>query len=395
MVVGVTHPQTCLVLGPRLRKLRSAGFRVVLISSPGELLERTAAQAEVEFIPLSMKRSIAPLADLISLFRLIRILRQLKPQIAEFSTPKAGLLGMLAAALCGVPRRIYLLRGLRLETVYGVKRQVLLWLERAACACAHQVLCNSASLRALALRLRLAQSRKVEMLGQGSSTGVDLERFSPGPSNVREQLGWRECHHVIGFVGRLTRDKGLPELIAAFDAIASADPLARLLLVGWFDAADDALKPDLRRRIADDPRIHCTGFVYDTAPFYRAIDLMVLPSWREGFPNVVLEAQASGVPVITTCSTGSRDSVIPEVTGLLIPAGCQTAIAEAVLKLLRDEPRRRQMGRAARIWVREHYADHRVLRLNAAFYAALVETWEQESLDRAPLRQLMLIGGRH
>ena len=118
----------------------------------------------------------------------------------------------------------------------------------------------------------------------------------------------------MGFVGRLTRDKGVPELIEAFDTIAKKEPDAHLLLVGWFDAAEDALDDWTRARIQSHPRIHCTGFVADTAPYYRAMDLMVLPSWREGFPNAVLEAAATGLPVITTECTGSRDSVVPEVS---------------------------------------------------------------------------------
>ena len=141
---------------------------------------------------------------------------------------------------------------------------------------------------------------------------------------------------MVGFVGRLTCDKGVPELIEAFEAILKAQPTAHLLLVGWFDASEDALCAGLRARIENHPRIHCTGFVADTAPYYRAMDVMVLPTWREGFPNVVLEAAASGIPVITTVSTGSRDSVVPEVTGLLIPPGYPEAISEAVLKLLRN-----------------------------------------------------------
>jgi glycosyltransferase involved in cell wall biosynthesis len=161
----------------------------------------------------------------------------------------------------------------------------------------------------------------------------------------------------------LTCDKGLPELIRAFDRILLSEPSARLLLVGWFDAAEDALDEELRTRILRHPRIHCTGFVRDTAPYYRAMDVLVLPTWREGFPNAVLEAAATGIPAVTTESTGARDSVVPEVTGLLIPPGYPEAIYEAVVKLLRDPERRRQMGQAARAWVLEHYAEDRVLGL--------------------------------
>lgn len=125
--------------------------------------------------------------------------------------------------------------------------------------------------------------------------------------------------------------------------------------MGWFDASEDAINANLRDHIESHPQIHCTGMVDATAPWYRSMDVMVLPTWREGFPNAVLEAQATAVPVIPTIATGSRDSVVPEVTGLLIPPGYPQAIAEAVLDLLRDPERRRRMGAAARAWVQERY----------------------------------------
>ncbi len=257
ILLGVTHSQTCLVLGARLRTLRRAGFRVVLISSPGDLLNNTASREGVECCAIPMRRGIALLSDVVALLRLWRILGKYRPEIVEFSTPKAGLLGTLAAWLRGVPCRVYMLRGLKLERSSGLKRQLLLATERLASACAQVVLCNSESLRAETLALRIAPSRKLHLLGEGSSNGVDMERFSPGPSGVREQFGISLEAPVVGFVGRLTRDKGLPELIQAFDAIQRAEPAARLLLVGWFDAAEDAVSDDLRAHICNHPGVIC------------------------------------------------------------------------------------------------------------------------------------------
>jgi glycosyltransferase involved in cell wall biosynthesis len=373
IVVGITHPQTCLVLNGRLRALREAGFRVTLVSSPGELLDRTAASEGVESIAIPMQRRIAPIADIVSLARLWWLLLRLRPEMTEFSTPKAGLLGNLAACLAGVPCRIYMLRGLKLETSTGFKRRILLAAEKLTSACAQVVLCNSNSVRGEALALGVAPAAKLQLLGEGSSNGVDVERFSPGQSYVRERLGLPREAPVVGFVGRLTRDKGVPELVEAFDKILESEPQAHLLLVGWFDAAEDALDDNLSARIASHPRIHLTGYVHDTAPYYRAMDVMVLPTWREGFPNAVLEAAATGIPVITTECTGSRDSVVPEVTGLLIPPGYPEAICESVLKLLRDPERRRRMGQAAQAWVVEHYVNERVLGLTAAYYNGLLK----------------------
>lgn len=374
ILVGVTHPQTCVVLGPRLRMLRKAGFRVLLVSSAGDLLWTTAAREHVEPIVVPMHRGIAPLADLLSLLRLWRLLGIRRPDMVEFSTPKAGLLGMIAARVRRVPQRIYMLRGLKLETASGIKRLILLAAERLAASCAHVVLCNSESLRAQAIALKLAPAAKLRLLGEGSSNGVDIEHFSPGPCHLRPFLGISDRAPVVGFVGRLTRDKGLPELIRAFDLILHAEPSARLLLVGWFDDGDDALNGNLRARIQNHPHMHCTGFVGDTAPYYRAMDVLVLPTWREGFPNVVLEAAATGIPVITTECTGARDSVISEVTGLLIPPGYPQAISEAVLKLVRDPQRSRRMGHAARARVVDHFRENRVLGLTADYYLSLLET---------------------
>lgn len=383
LVVGVTSAQTCLAFVGRLRGLREAGFRVTVISAPGELLERTAAAEGVDHLAVPMRREMAALSDLVSLFRLWRVLRRMKPDLVEFSTPKAGLLGTVAARLCGVPVRIYLLRGLKLETASGIKRRVLLAAERLASACAHAVVCNSESLRAQALALGIAPAAKLRVLGGGSSRGVDTERFSPGVSPVRSQLGIPPNALVVGFVGRLTRDKGVPELVDAFEAILAAEPDAHLLLVGWFDQAEDALDAPLRARILQHPRIHYTGFVSDTAPYYRAMDVLALPTWREGFPNVVLEAGASGLPVVTTLSTGSRDAVLPEVTGLLIPPGYPEALREALLRLIRDLALRRSMGVAARAWIIEHYGNERVVGLTVAFYRELLHAGQSSATEPA------------
>ncbi|MGD0348534.1 MAG: glycosyltransferase family 4 protein [Terracidiphilus sp.] len=383
ILVGVTHAQTCLVLGARLRALRNAGFRVFLLSSPGPLLDLTAKREGVERIALPMQRGIAPFADLVALFRLWRLIGKCRPDLVEFSTPKAGLLGTFAAWLRNVPRRVYMLRGLKLETTTGIKRRVLLAAERMSARCAHVVLCNSESLRAETLALRVAPVSKLRLLGEGSSNGVNIDRFSPGPSTLRAQLGIPRNAPVIGFSGRLTRDKGLPELFKAFDLVLCAEPAARLMLVGWFDVAEDALDRDLRMRILRHPNICCTGFVADTAPYYRAMDMLVLPTWREGFPNVVLEAAASGIPVVTTESTGARDSVVPEVTGLMIPPGYPDAIYEAVMKLIRDPKRRRRMGQAARAWILEHYAESRVVGMTVDYYRSLLDARPAASPLRA------------
>ncbi len=372
IVLGVTHPQSCLLLSGRVRGLLKAGFRVRVVSSPGHMLERFAAIEGVEMDAVAMRRGISPLLDLIALVRLWWLLTRLRPDITEFSTPKAGLLGNLAAMLAGVPVRIYFLRGLKLETSMGMRRSILLAAERVAAWSAHHVLCNSPSLESKAIDIALASEDKFRRIGDGSSNGVDTRRFAPGPGTLRERVKLSPDAPVIGFVGRLTRDKGIPELVEAFEKVLQAEPFARLLLVGWFDTSEDALAPEMRRSIELHPNIFCTGFVADAAPWYRAMDMMVLPTRREGFPNAALEAASSGLPVITTLATGARDAVIPEVTGLLVPPGYPEAISEAILQLLGDQVRRHKMGAAARQWVVDRFSEERVMSLTVALYRELM-----------------------
>lgn len=372
IVIGVTSDQTCLVLRGRLKALRLAGFAVTLISAPGKSLDRIAEEEGVTACPLPMRRGISPIADLLAFVALYRVLKQLRPMITDFSTPKAGLLGNVAAWLLGVPHRVYTLRGLKLEGSRGGKRTVLLWSERFAAWCAHRVLCNSISLRDTASVLKIAPRAKLHLLGDGSSNGVDVERFAPGESTIRSKLGIGEDDLVLGFVGRLTQDKGVPELLIAFDEILRDCPRCWLLFVGWFDDAEDRLDPDWRRHIAEHPRILHTGFVANTVPYYRAMDVFVLPTHREGFPNAALEAAACGLAVITTESTGARDAVLPEVTGFQIRPCDPKAIADAALTLLNNGPLRRRMGDAGRKWVRQCYSRERVLGLAIEFYLDLL-----------------------
>ncbi len=373
MVVGVTSAQTCLVLRGRLRALREAGFDVTLISSPGWLLERTAVEEGVSSQAISMERGFAPFADMAAFLGILWFLLRHRPKLVDFSTPKVGLLGCTAAWLLRIPHRVYTLRGLKLETSRGWKRHTLLLSERIAAGCADVVLCNSRSLLEEAAAMGIAREKKFFLLGEGSSNGVDTERFHPGRTALREMMDIPAEDAVIGFVGRLTRDKGVPELLMAFDAILDIHPQCWLLLVGWFDASDDELDGHWKAHIADHPRIRHTGFVANVEEYYRAMDFFVLPTHREGFPNAVLEAAASGLAAITTESTGARDAVLPEITGFVVPPENPAAITEAALLLLKDEPRRRKMGEAARAWAVERFSQKAVLGLAVEFYRKLIE----------------------
>jgi glycosyltransferase involved in cell wall biosynthesis len=193
---------------------------------------------------------------------------------------------------------------------------------------------------------------------------------------MRAKLGIAPGLPVVGFVGRFTRDKGIPELLVAFNSLLKKMPGVRLLMVGWFDESEDALTLYQRARIEAHPRIMRTGYLADTAPYYRAMDILVLPTWREGFPNVLLEAAASGLPVVTTNTTGARDAVQNGITGLVVPPGDPLALAEALHTLLQHPDRRLTMGRAARRWVGQQFVNRRVLGLTVSLYQQLVSQAE-------------------
>ncbi|MFC5864911.1 glycosyltransferase family 4 protein [Acidicapsa dinghuensis] len=368
----MTSDQTCVVLRGRLRALMEAGFDVIVVSSPGHWLTSVAETEGVSVVPIPMRRAVSPWRDAIAFFRLCRLIARLRPEITDFSTPKCGLLGTIAAWLMRVPRRVYTLRGLRLESSHGLERWVLWWAERISCWCSNVVLCNSLSLKDAAIVCGIAPAEKLVVLGRGSTSGVDTERFSPGESDVRKQFGIPVDTPVVGFVGRITGHKGIPELMEAFHEVQRRRPGCWLLLTGWFDRSEDALDERLRREIESHPRVLVTGSVDDPPPYYRAMDVFVLPTHREGFPNAALEAAACGLPVITTCATGARNAVIDGETGYLIPVRSSAAIAEAILRLISDEGLRKKLGRGARAWAVEHYERRNVLKRVVGFYRLLL-----------------------
>jgi glycosyltransferase involved in cell wall biosynthesis len=365
ILLAVTSASSWLFFDGRIGMLQDASLDPFLVSSPGEQLEDIGRRFGVGRAAIPMRREIAPIQDLLALGRLYRLMRQVRPMLTDIGTPKAGLLGGMAAWLLRVPCRIYTLHGLRLETTTGLKRLLLTLTERIACACAHRVVCVSPSLRNRAVQLQLTSAEKAIVLGAGSCGGVDVQRLSPRVRNseqkdrLAKRLGIPRGALVVGFVGRITRDKGIQELINSFVQLRRNWPTLRLLLVGDFDEADP-VEPDTRRQIETDVNIVHVGFVNDTAPYYGLMNVFVLPSYREGLGLVAIEAQACAVPVVTTTATGAIDSIMDGVTGFHVPVGSSEALAARVDQLLRDPALCSRMGQRGRERVMQYFRQETV-----------------------------------
>ncbi len=365
VVYIVTHPVSArLLLKGQLRYLMEKGFDVLVISSAGKDLDRVAEREGIRTISVKMDRTIRPWRDVLALLRLYRTLRALQPDIVNASTPKAGLLGTLAAFVARVPVRIYTVRGLRLETARGLRRALLWCAERLASACAHRIVCVSQSLASLYTSLGLGSGDKILVLASGSSNGVDVERFGVPAGNSKkarllERLRIPSDAPVIGFVGRLTKDKGIEEMLDAFDTVLGSCPKACLLLVGDFEV-EDRPSSHVVHRIREHPRVVVTGFVPDPESYYSVMEVVAFPSRREGFPNVLLEAAASELPVVGFRGTGTTDAVRDGVTGTLVPMGESRAMAHALLRYLREPALRREHGKAGRRRAEEEFSSHMI-----------------------------------
>ena len=375
---AVTDPMSTILMCGQLAYLKANGFDPAILSGPGKELEQIGAKEGYPVYSVAMKREIVPGYDLRALFQIWHLLRRIQPMICNAGTPKAGLLVGLAAWLTRVPCRVYTLRGLRLETARGWKRMILALTEKIACFTAHRVVCVSASLRERAIALGLVARSKTVLLGAGSSNGVDPSRFEPTlekaalAASLREKLGIRPNQPVIGFAGRFTRDKGLPELVTAFQSIRKELPGAILILIGDYEDGDPVPK-NIRDAIELEAGIRRIEFTSQIELYYLVMNLFVLPTHREGFPNTVLEAQATGLPVITTDATGAVDAVDNGITGLITPVGDAAKLAEAVLALLSDPIRMQSMGRLGRERIFREFRNETLWEALASLYRVLLQ----------------------
>jgi glycosyltransferase involved in cell wall biosynthesis len=277
-------------------------------------------------------------------------------------------------------------------TATGARRRLLWTTERIACALSRAVLCVSHSIRDVAVAQHLCPPSKITVLLGGSGNGVDAEgRFDPQREpdrrdQTREHLGIPPNADVIGFVGRVVRDKGVVELATAWSTLRDAYPNAHLVIVGPMEP-QDPIPRDVEDLLRHDPRVHLTGKVRETAPLYPAMDLVVLPTYREGFPNVPLEAASMELPVVATRVPGCTDAVEDGVTGTLVPARDAAALAVAIGSYLRDPDRRRAHGRAGRRRVLKHFRRDLIWEALRTYYTTLLEPhgYAEPRMSRVPV----------
>ena len=333
-----------------VRMLRTRGYDVTLVSSDGPDLMEAAEQSASASHPIAMARAISPGRDVAALFQWLWLLVRLRPGVVIAGTPKCALLALTAARATRVPRRVYMCGGLRLEGEQGWRRKVLVGMERIAMAAATEVVVNSCSLRDEVLAAKLVRPSALRQTIPGSSHGVDSDHFAPlAPDKVLgRSLGLDPDLPVVGFVGRLTRDKGIDTLIEAAISLSRAGRCLQLLVVGSQDEPDSAAYVERIRQSGLSAAV--VRSADDVRPYFALMQVQVLPSLREGFPNVVLEAAAMEIPTVTTTATGCRDSVVDGVTGLLFPAEDSVALAEVLGQILDDRDLRGRLGREARDW---------------------------------------------
>jgi len=357
LIVGITAEGSVGLLTGQLRYFKSKGYQTYLLAPRSE---RTIAYCENEgciLLPVDIKRDISILSDLKSLMAIIRILIKIKPDIINFGTPKVSLLGLIAARITRIKRRIYTCRGLRYEHEKGMLKQLLMMMERITVFCAQDIICISPSVREAGIRDGIFPRSKCLVINNGSSNGIDLDYFDrvkvleDERQGLRGSLGFSEKNIVFGFLGRIIDRKGINELYRAFDRIYNELPDARLLVVGPAETSQ-LNDPGILDKLKNHPGIVWPGRT-DKVPLYLSImDVLVLPAWWEGFGNVLIQAAAMGVPVISTTGTGTIDAVTDGYNGILVPVKDDKRLEEAMHQLYLDDELRIDMGNNGIEWAK-------------------------------------------
>jgi glycosyltransferase involved in cell wall biosynthesis len=336
-------------------------YLVTAISADKERLLTFGKEEGISTFHLELTRKITPIKDVIAVLKLYTYLKKEKPQIVHTHTPKAGIVGMLASYLAKVPNRLHTVAGLPLLESKGVKRKVLNFVEKLTYACATKVYPNSFGLKSIIIEAQFCKVSKLKVLANGSSNGIDTSCFNPENFSkeqnkiLRKELALAEEDVVFIFVGRLVGDKGINELVAAFDTLTKHFQNIKLLLVGAFESDLDPLNNQTLKMIDDNSAILSAGFQQDVRSYFAIADALVFPSYREGFPNVVLQAGAMGLPSIVSDINGCNEIIKDEENGLIISVKDSEAIYKAMKRVLEDLALKNKLQNNARNMITELY----------------------------------------
>ena len=311
-------------------KMLSEYYEVVVVSSPGEKMKVLEEREGVRTVSIPMERRISLVEDFISLLRLIVFFAKERPDMVHSITPKAGLLSMLAAWITRVPVRMHTFTGLVFPTATGKMQKLLIAMDRLTCFCATHINPEGEGVKRDLLNYNIT-SKPLHIIANGNVNGIDLEYFDKTPEVVEKACSYKkEGTFTFCFVGRMVRDKGINDLVHSFLRLYQKDERVRLLLVGPFEKELDPVLPEVEEHILHHPGICYMGYQNDVRPFLVASDALVFPSYREGFPNVVIQAGAMGLPAIVTDINGCNEIVLPDLNGVIIPSKDEQALYESM-----------------------------------------------------------------
>ena len=347
-------------------------YEVVAVSSPGDDLDKLHEECGVRTIAVPMERHISLFKDLKSLIRMIRLFRKERPDMVHSITPKAGLVSMLAAWLTRVPVRMHTFTGLIFPTSTGMKRRILILMDKLICACATYVNPEGQGVADDLKRFGVTK-KPLHIIANGNVRGIDMVHYDRTPEVMAEAEGIRkEGMTTFCFIGRIVRDKGINELVTSFDRLHREYPDTRLILIGGYEEKLDPLAPETMERIKQGEDIEYVGRQSDVRPWLAASDIFVFPSYREGFPNTVIEAGAMGLASIVTDINGSREIIIQGKNGEIVPSQDAEALYRKMKEWVEHPDKVKVMAANARQMAGDRYEQQMIQRATIAVYRELL-----------------------
>ncbi|MBX3241667.1 MAG: glycosyltransferase family 4 protein [Chitinophagaceae bacterium] len=379
ILLGISSSYCASFLRGQVSFLSKNGYEVVIISGPGKEIRRLAETEGGRLYEISFTKRITPVKDLLHLWQIIKVLRKEKPDIVNTGNPKSGFLIMMACWLVQNRHRIFTMHGLLSDTQTKFRQRLIAFTEKLSCRIARKVIVVSDSLLQHARERNILAPEKGIVIENGSCNGLDTTYFSNTPALLPEaarlsaQLGLKDEKETftIGFAGRISKDKGMDILLGAFNMLKQKYRFLQLLVAGPVEYDTRGIA-NIESLLVNSPDVFCTGMMEDIRPAYHLMDVLVLPSFREGLPNVLIEASSMEIPVIASDIPGCRDALLPGITGELVEKGSINSLATALEKMISNPALRRQYGMNGRKFVEDRFPDYRIWEGQLLFYREML-----------------------